>query len=67
MKMVKTTMTVAHPTLTGMIEKNPEVDLKNLVVNVGVDNDEVNDLEDKDTFHLNDGFTGNKDTANDRV
>ena len=47
--------------------KNPEVDLKNLVANVGIDDDEVNDLDDKDALHLNDGFAGNEDTANDGV
>ena len=47
--------------------KNPEVDLKNLVANVGIDNDEVNDLDDEDTRHLNDGFGGIKDTTNGGV
>ena len=45
--------------------KNPEVDLKNLVTDVGIDNDEMDDLGDEDTLHLNDGVAGNKDTAND--
>ena len=47
--------------------KYPQADLKNLVANVGINNDEVNDLEDGDALQLNDGFVGNKDTANDGV
>ena len=51
--------------------KNPEDDLKNLVSDVDVDDDEANDLvddlNDKDTIHLNDGFSDIKDIVNDRV
>ena len=47
--------------------KNPKVDLKNLVADVGIDNVEVDDLGDKDALYLNDGLVDNKDTANDGV
>ena len=47
--------------------KNCEVDLKNLVANIGINNDEVNDLGDKDALHLNNGLAGNEDIANDGV
>ena len=47
--------------------KNPQVDLKNFVADVGIDDDEVNDLDDEDALHLNDRLAGNKDTANDGV
>ena len=43
-------------------KKNPEVDLKNLVANVGINDNEVDDLDVKDALHLNDGFAGIKDT-----
>ena len=45
--------------------KNPEVDLKNLVADVGINDDEVDDLDNKDTLHLNDGFGDVEVTAND--
>ena len=48
-------------------KKNPEIVLKNVVANVGINNDEVDDLGNKDALHLNDGLAGNKDTANDGV
>ena len=41
--------------------------MKNLVANVGIDNDEVDDLDNKDKLHLNDGFGDIKDIANDGV
>ena len=47
--------------------KNPEVDLKNLVADIGNDNDEVDDLDNKEACHLNYWFGGIEDTANDRV
>ena len=46
---------------------NPEVDLENLVSDVAINNDEVDDLDNKDALHLNDGFGGIKDTTNDGV
>ena len=39
--------------------KNPEVNLKNLVADVGIGDDEVDDLGNKDALHLNDGLAGN--------
>ena len=47
--------------------KNPEIDLKDLVADVGIDNDEVDVLDNENAFHLNDGFSDIEDTANDRV
>ena len=47
--------------------KNPEVDLKNLVADLGINDDEVGDMDNKDALHLNDGFSGIEDTANDGV
>ena len=47
--------------------KNPEVDLKNLIAGVGIDNDEVDDLDDKEALHLNDAFGDIEDTTNDGV
>ena len=41
--------------------KNSEIDLKNLVANVGIDDDEVDDLDNKDALHPNDGFGVGKD------
>ena len=41
--------------------------MKNLVVNVGINNDEVDDLDNEDALHLNDRFGDIEDTANDRV
>ena len=47
--------------------KNPELDLKNLGTDVSINNDEVNDLDDGDAIHLNDGFGDIKDIVNDGV
>ena len=43
------------------------MDLKNLVANVGIDDDEVNDMDNEDAIHLNDGFGNLEDIVNDRV
>ena len=47
--------------------KNPETDLKNLVADVGIEDDKVNELDDEDALHLNDGFGVIEDIANDGV
>ena len=51
--------------------KNPDDDLKNLVADVGIDNDEVDDLVDdpnkEDATHLNDGFGTIEDIVNGGV
>ena len=47
--------------------KSPELDLKNLVAGLGINNDEVDDMADKKALHLNDGLANIKDTADDRV
>ena len=41
--------------------------MKNLVANVGIDNDEVDDLDNEDVLHLNDGFNGIEVNVNDGV
>ena len=46
--------------------KNPEVDLKKLVSDIAIDNHEVEDLNNKDTLHLNDGLASDN-TADDGV
>ena len=47
--------------------KNPEIDLKNLVANVGISSDEVDDLDNKEAIHLNDGFCDIQDIVNNGV
>ena len=48
-----------------------EIDLKNLVTDMAIDNDEVNDLVDdlnnKDAIHLNDRFGDIEYFVNDRI
>ena len=37
--------------------KNPEIDLKKLVSNIAIDNDEIEYLDDKHALHLNYGLS----------
>ena len=41
------------------MSKNGEIDLKNIVYNNAVDNDEINDLDNKDALNLNDSLVNN--------
>ena len=45
--------------------KNHEIGLKNLVANVGINDDEVGDLDNEDAIHLNNGFSDIEDIVND--
>ena len=47
--------------------KNPELDLKNVVADVDIDNDQVDDLGNKDALYLNAGLADNEDTTDDGV
>ena len=38
------------------MRKNPGIDLKKLVTNTAIDDNEVEDLNNKDALHLNDGL-----------
>ena len=38
------------------IGKKPETDLKKIVFDINVNNNEINDLNNKDTLHLKDGL-----------
>ena len=42
-------------------KNNTLMDLKNLVADVGINDDEADDLDSEDELHLNDGLIGNKD------
>ena len=41
-----------------------EIDHTNIVYNDAIDNDEINDLQDEDTPHLNDGLADNNNNNN---
>ena len=43
---------------------NSEIDQKNIVYNDAVDDDEIDDLNNKDAIHLNDGLANNNNNNN---
>ena len=49
------------------MEKNPEVDLKKLVTNIAIDNNQVADLNNEDALHLNDGLADDNNADNEDI
>ena len=47
--------------------KNGEIDLQNIVYNDAVINDEIDDLDNKDALHLNDGLANNNNNNNNNI